>query len=99
MNIDVSGSTLSLQRDRMITLREATGARVECLDGALWITQEGEAQDTVLSPGGTFTVGHTGLTLVLALRPSQLRVCSSRAPAVRAVERLHALFSPALRAA
>ncbi len=98
MNIDISGSTLSLQRDAMITLREAIGVQVECLDGSLWITQEGEAQDTVLSSGEDFLVNHTGLTLILALRPSQLRVCPGRTP-LGAVERLHALFSPALRAA
>ena len=69
--------TADLQKEAMLPLREAKGLRIECLEGALWITQDRDRRDTVLEPGGSFVADRPGTAIVLALRTS--RVVLSRA--------------------
>jgi hypothetical protein len=74
MKIDFGPSSFNLPREGVVLLREARGARVLCLSGALWITQEGGKEDVVLQAGESLRVTRGGLTLVTALRGSELRV-------------------------
>ena len=74
MKIDFGPSSFNLARDGVVLLREAIGARVVCLSGALWLTQEGLAEDVILEPGESLRVASRGLTLVTALRGSEVLV-------------------------
>jgi hypothetical protein len=55
--------------------------RVCCLRGALWITQEQSTSDVLLEAGESFVIDQPGLTLVMALRPSNLQVSEPRSAA------------------
>jgi hypothetical protein len=79
MKISLYQSRVALERDGLIALRDASGTRVVCEGGALWITQQQDAADVVLQGGESLVVGHGGLTLVMALRPSALRLLEPRA--------------------
>ena len=79
MNIELANSTLSLQRDGLVALRDAEGTRVTCVSGALWITEDDRERDVVLEEGQAFTLGRPGLTLIMAL--------SHRLPAARGAAR------------
>ena len=72
-----------MKRDALIAVRDAKGVRVSCLDGALWITQERLAADMVLEAGQSAVIDSPGLTLLMALKPStvRLRERNSRGPA------------------
>ena|SRR5215510_1944619 len=88
MKIDFGPSSFNLPAEGVVLLREARGARVVCLSGALWLTQEGHADDVVLQPGETLRITRGGLTLVTALRSSELRViepCKSGGELLRRV--------------
>jgi len=74
MNLALGQWTVGLERDKLIALRDAKGVRISCLDGALWITQEKKAADVVLEAGQFFVIDTPGLTLVMALCPSALRL-------------------------
>jgi hypothetical protein len=74
MNLTLSLSSIALERDQLIAVRDAVGLRVSCLDGALWITQESMAADVVLEAGQSFVVDAPGLTLLMALSPSTLQL-------------------------
>lgn len=74
MTIDFGPSSFNLPREGVVLLREASGARVLCLSGALWVTQEGGRDDVILKDGESFRITRGGLTLVTALRGSELRV-------------------------
>ena len=53
------------------------GARiveVRCVAGAVWITQEGRAEDTVLSAGGRFDIRGNGKLIVQALEDAVIHV-------------------------
>jgi hypothetical protein len=82
MKLELGQSRLDLDRDQLIAVRDGKGVRVSCLSGALWITQEQSTSDVVLEMGQSFVINHPGLTLVMALRPSNLRVSEPRASAI-----------------
>src|SRR5262245_58357913 len=74
MKLTLGQSSVGLERDQSIAMRDAIGVRVSCLDGALWITQEKVAADVLLEAGQSFVIDTAGLTLVTALHPSTLRL-------------------------
>ena len=45
-----------------------------CLEGELWLTREGDSEDYILGPGGSFTVRRGDRAAVQALRPSRVRI-------------------------
>ena len=81
MKLELGQSRLGLERDQLITVRDGKGVRVSCLHGALWITQEQSTHDVLLGAGDSFVIDQPGLTLVMALRPSNLQVSEPRSAA------------------
>jgi hypothetical protein len=63
-----------MECDQLIALRDAKGVRICCDSGSLWITQENRPSDFLLQSGQLLVVDTRGLTLVMALRPSTLRL-------------------------
>jgi len=45
MNLSVNRAELHLQAHQVIRLHDPAGARVECLNGTLWITQNRDLRD------------------------------------------------------
>jgi hypothetical protein len=78
MNIALDASTLSLARDGLIAVRDGQGARIRCVSGHLWITEDRSQRDTIIGPNETFTIGHPGLTLVMAVEPASLQLSEPR---------------------
>lgn len=81
MELELGQSKLRLGRDQLIALRDATGVRVTCTAGVLWITEEQSAADIVLESGQSHIIGQPGLTLVMALRAASLCVREPQASA------------------
>ncbi len=78
MRLLLGKSKLGLEPDQLVAVRDAKGVRVACLSGALWITQEGSTADVILEAGQCSVIHNSGLTLVMALKPSTLRVTEPR---------------------
>ena len=78
MRLLLGQSKLGLERDQLVAVRDGKGVRVACLSGTLWITQEQSTADVVLEAGQSIVIDHPGLTLVMALRPSTLRISEPR---------------------
>ncbi len=73
-----------LAHRRILRLRDRDGDRVECLDGSVWITQDGDPRDIVLDAGEAFTLDRRGTTLVYALANARVVVqAEGHAPARR----------------
>ena len=79
MQIEINRSTLSLARDGLVAIRDGQGTRVVCRAGSLWITQECDVKDAVITAGESFTLSHPGLTLVSALSATELTIIEPRA--------------------
>ena len=73
MNVQHDAPEWLLRRDRPLRLTGARGHCIHCLEGILWLTQEGEPGDLFLHPGESHTLAVNGLVLVEAV--SQGRAC------------------------
>lgn len=67
MRLDFENANLELDRMQSLALRDSAGLQVRCLQGTVWITQEGSDADQILKPGESFTLKRDGLTVICAL--------------------------------
>ena len=65
---------VELEQGDILPLERATGVRLSCLEGSLWVTEEDAAVDVVLAPGNSYAVEEGGRTLVQAMGRSRLAV-------------------------
>ena len=72
MQIEINSSTLTLSPSSVLALQDGTGTRVLCRTGSLWVTQEGEVKDSVVSAGEVLTIHRPGRTVISALEASTL---------------------------
>src|SRR6266849_4821575 len=69
-------SSVRLNTGDLLDINDGEGFAVECLEGAVWITQSNDPRDIVLNAGQSFVLDKTGLALV----------CAAAGPAMVAVE-------------
>ena len=74
MQIEIDRSTLNLAPEGLVAIRDGQGTRIVCNAGSLWITQECEVKDAVITAGESFTVRNRGLTLVTALSTAEVTI-------------------------
>ena len=67
MNNELIRSALTLARRDVQRLEGVPGRRIECLTGALWITQDNDLRDIVIEAGEGFSLDRHGAALVSAL--------------------------------
>lgn len=72
MNIGFDRAQLHLKAREVIRLYDPRGARVECVRGALWITQNKDYEDYFLAANDALTLDRPGLTLIHAQAPSEI---------------------------
>ena len=78
MNIKARIARLALKQRDTLTLEAARGALVRCLEGLVWITQDGDRADHIVSAGDTFRVDRDGSVIVQATRPARVAIESPR---------------------
>jgi hypothetical protein len=81
MRNDLMLATEALPRGGLRRITDGRGLLLLCLEGRLWLTQEGDARDIVLEPGQTARVEHGGLAIVQALRDARLQLLGNTAQA------------------
>jgi DUF2917 family protein len=94
MNIGFNRVELHLAPREVIRVYDPTGTRVECIRGELWITQDRDFEDHLLSANDALTLDRDGLALIHAQEPSDIILFE---PVPR--PRLGARIARALRAA
>ena len=97
MNIRFDRAKLHLETREVIRLDDPRGARVECLRGALWITQNRDCEDYFLAANDALTLDRRGLALIHAQEPSEI-VLSEPAPGPALRRKLGCTLLAALRA-
>ncbi|TMH51312.1 MAG: DUF2917 domain-containing protein [Betaproteobacteria bacterium] len=97
MNIDFGRAQLHLEARELIRLYDPRGARVECVRGALWITQHRDHEDYFLAANDALTLERPGLALIHAQERSEV-VLSEPAPSPRLRQAIGRAFVAALRA-
>jgi hypothetical protein len=61
---------IALEQRTLLNIRDGGGLTVLCLKGMIWLTQQNDVRDIVLSAGESFTLDRPGLALLYALRPA-----------------------------
>ena len=97
MNIRFDRAQLHLEGREVIRLYDPRGARVECVRGALWITQDRDHQDYLLAANDALTLDRPGLALIHAQEPSEV-VLSEPAPRPRLRQKIERTLAAASRA-
>ena len=72
MNIGFNRVELRLQPREVLRVYDPLGARVECIRGGLWITQDRDLRDHFLSARDTLTLDRPGLALIHAQEASDV---------------------------
>src|SRR5712691_4596241 len=72
MNVRFDRAQLHLEAREVIRLYDPRGARVECVRGALWITQNRDHEDYFLAANDALTLDRPGLALIHAQAPSEV---------------------------
>ncbi len=62
---------INLFPGELLNVSMRIGGEIICQAGQLWITQEGDSRDYVLTAGDRFQVGSYGLTLIESLPESK----------------------------
>ena len=74
MKLDLSGAELYLPAGGLLRLEGASGKRITCTAGILWITVAGESEDIFLRAGECYDIPAQGLVLVEGLENSRVTV-------------------------
>jgi hypothetical protein len=64
----------SLPAQAIHRIENGRGARVTCIHGVVWVTQERDSRDIVLTAGQAFDLDRAGLAVVFALKPATITV-------------------------
>lgn len=78
-----------LSRRQLHSIEDASGVRITCRAGALWVTIDNDLTDYVLEPGETFVTSAHARALVYALRDSRMDLvaCQSRNETIATLSR------------
>jgi hypothetical protein len=86
MNAHADHLLQRLGTGKLIGIDNGEGSRVNCVEGAVWITQSNDPRDIVIKGGESFVLDRPGLALV----------CAAAGPAVVAVDVPRPQAPPAL---
>ena len=64
-----------LGKGETLALEQPVGRCVECLQGCVWVTLDGDRRDVVISAGQSFWPDRNSRALVYALEASRIAVC------------------------
>ncbi|MCU0921921.1 MAG: DUF2917 domain-containing protein [Burkholderiaceae bacterium] len=79
MNPPVLGRATTLAKGTLQSIADARGVSVQCLQGAIWLTQQGDARDIVLEAGEQATIERNGTSIVFALGDAHFMLWDGRA--------------------
>ena len=81
MNPPTLGRATTLAKGTLQSIADARGTSVQCLQGAMWLTQQGDMRDIVLEAGDQAMIERNGTSIVFALTDARFMLWDGRATA------------------
>ena len=72
--VDVAPGVVSLPMNGTFDVEQASGRRIRCVRGSLWITHWGDGRDLVLGPGSSFVGDRETPMFIQALTPAEFTI-------------------------
>ena len=76
MNLQLKSAELRLKNANLLMLDDSLDVSIECLEGSLWITQDGDPRDVILSAGHSYRIDRTSRVMVFATSDARLEISS-----------------------
>lgn len=67
-------ATQEIARHKILEVKQPLGVTIECLEGSVWVTLDGDSRDVVLDAGQSFVVDRNQRTLLQALDAARVRL-------------------------
>lgn len=67
MHLNLATSRICLESGQIVSLDNAAGVHIRPTKSQVWVTEEGDCTDFVVSPGEDFVVSNPGRTIVQAI--------------------------------
>ncbi len=67
MRLEMKQGAVKLGPNQTLKVVDGAGSTVCAVQGSIWITEENDARDIVLSPGGCYRLRHRGVAVVNSL--------------------------------
>jgi hypothetical protein len=83
MRISLANGVIQLAAGTPLALRGARNVELECTEGVVWLTLEGEPEDYLLAAGERMRIGRGGLALVEGNPAGAIRLIDASSWAVR----------------
>jgi len=72
----VNHQTKAMKKNELLSIARPLGCRIDCLQGGLWITQDGDSRDTLLSAGEHHIADGRTRLIVQALEAGVVRIAA-----------------------
>src|SRR5574343_1275698 len=80
MIIELPQNECCLAKGDLLKVVAASGWRIECTQGQLWITENGSSEDIFIGPGEHYCIRTSGKVLIEGVTAARLRLQRVRAP-------------------
>lgn len=67
-------SAQEIAKNKILEVKQPLGVTIECLEGSVWVTLDGDSRDVVLDAGQSFVVDRNQRTLLQALDAARVRL-------------------------
>lgn len=71
---------MAMKKNALLSIAQPLGCRIDCIEGTLWITQDGDPRDTFLSAGEHHVADRRPRLIVQALEAGVVRIASRGLP-------------------
>lgn len=72
-------TSVRMNKNELLSIARPLGRRIDCLHGSIWITQDGDSRDTVLSAGEHHVVDGSTRLIVQALDAGVVQIAARAA--------------------
>jgi hypothetical protein len=94
MLMSLENMVIQLVEGKRLAFRGARDVHLECTEGLLWLTVEGQPDDFLLARGERLCIGGNGLAIIQGMPSASIRLAYMASESIRQGRRLAWRFNP-----